>query len=125
MPEIALHTRLRPDGVEPYEQAHRRIPEDLLVALRRAGVRDWRIWRDGLDLFHLVDVDDYAAMRHALRDDPANIAWQERLAPFFDVADDYSGQDEGIARLWTLAEQLQDAAAPGGRDATARISAEE
>lgn len=37
MPQIALHT----------------------VLLREHGVHDWRIWRSGRDVFHLVDVEDY------------------------------------------------------------------
>jgi L-rhamnose mutarotase len=60
-------------------------------------------------VFHLVDVEDYAAMRAALRDDPDNIAWQETVGPFFDQPDSYEGGDSGIARLWTLSDQLQDA----------------
>src|SRR5437764_9796756 len=81
VPEIALHTRLRAGAEAEYERLHARIPEDLLPALRAAGVRDWRIWRDGQDLFHLVDVEDYRTMRDALRDHPANLAWQAEVGP--------------------------------------------
>jgi NAD(P)-dependent dehydrogenase (short-subunit alcohol dehydrogenase family) len=50
--------------------------------------------------------------RHAggTADDPDNQAWQATVAPFFDQADSYAGDDSGLRRLWTLAEQL-------GRDA--------
>jgi L-rhamnose mutarotase len=106
MPEIALHTRLRAGHEGEYECLHERVPADLMPALRAAGVRDWRIWRDGQDLFHLVDVDDYQAMRAALRDHPANVAWQARVGPLHDVPDDYSGDDDGLRRLWSFAEQL-------------------
>lgn len=106
MPEIALHTRLRADAVADYERAHERIPAELMAALCAAGVRDWRIWRDGQDLFHLVDVDDYHVMRAALRDHPANVAWQAKVAPLHEVADDYAGEDDGVRLLWSLANQL-------------------
>ena len=99
---VALHTRLAPGKEEQYEAAHAVIPPELDEALRAAGVRDWSIWRDGLDLFHLVDVDDYRAMRLALRDHPANIAWQARMAELLDVPDDYSGTDTGLRHVWRL-----------------------
>jgi L-rhamnose mutarotase len=102
----ALHTRLKEGAVDAYDRLHARIPDDLAVALREAGVRDWRIWRDGLDVFHLVDVDDYAAMRGHLRDHPANIAWQARVTPLQSLRDDYSGDDDGLPFVWSLVDQL-------------------
>jgi L-rhamnose mutarotase len=41
-----------------------------------------------------------------LRDDPDNLAWQTTVGPFFDRADSYEGDDSGLHRLWTLADQL-------------------
>jgi L-rhamnose mutarotase len=99
---VALHTRLKPGREAEYEQVHAVIPEDLEVALRDAGVSSWRIWRDGLDLFHVLEVEDYQAMRHALRDHPANVPWQERMAALLDVEDDYSGNDSGLKLVWEL-----------------------
>jgi L-rhamnose mutarotase len=103
MPEnIALHTRLKPGAAEAYEAAHANIPEELVSALRSAGVRNWRIWRSGDELFHLVEVEDYQAMRHALAGHPANIPWQERMSALLAVEDDYSGNDHGIPKVWEL-----------------------
>ncbi|HEX2132975.1 MAG TPA: L-rhamnose mutarotase [Actinophytocola sp.] len=99
---VALHTRLKPGKEAEYERAHAVIPADLDVALRDAGVSSWRIWRDGLDLFHVVEVEDYAAMRHALREHPANQRWQARMAELLDVEDDYSGTDTGLGLVWEL-----------------------
>ena len=104
----ALHTRLREGAEEAYDRLHARVPDDLAAALREAGVRDWRIWRSGRDVFHLVDVDDYAAMRDHLRDHPANIAWQSRVTPLQSVPDDYSGGDDGLPFVWSLSGQLGD-----------------
>ncbi len=101
MPEsIALHTRLKHGAVQEYTDAHAGIPAELLVSLKEAGVRNWRIWRSGLDLFHLVD--DYRAMRHALAGHPANVPWQARMAELLEVQDDYSGNDSGIPLVWEL-----------------------
>jgi L-rhamnose mutarotase len=99
---VALHTRLKPGREEEYEKVHAVIPRDLEIALRDAGVTAWAIFRDGLDLFHVLEVEDYQAMRHALRDHPANIPWQERMSELLAVEDDYSGDDLGIKLVWEL-----------------------
>ena len=99
---IALHTRLKPGAAADYADAHANIPAELVSALRSAGVSNWRIWRSGEELFHLVDVEDYQAMRHALAEDPVNTGWQERMSAFLTVEDDYSGDDRGIPLVWEL-----------------------
>ena len=106
MAEIALHTRLRAGSEADYERLHARIPAAMVAALRGAGVRDWRIWRDGQDLFHLVDVADYDVMREVLRTHPANIAWQAQVGEVLEVADDLSGKDDSLTLLWTLCDQI-------------------
>ncbi|MEJ3749991.1 L-rhamnose mutarotase [Actinomycetes bacterium KLBMP 9797] len=102
MERVALHTRLKPGKESEYERVHATIPAELDTALRAAGVHAWRIWRDGRDLFHLVDVDDYKKMRAALRDHPANVPWQARMAELLEVEDDYSGADSGLRLVWEL-----------------------
>ena len=99
---IALHTRLKPGRELNYERIHAEIPDPLDARLRATGVRGWSIWRSGRELFHLVEVEDYAAMRHALADDPVNVAWQGRMAELLEVADDYSGDDRGLPLVWHL-----------------------
>ena len=49
-----------------------------------------------------MEVDDYAAMRAALQDHPANVPWQARMAELLAVEDDYSGDDTGIGLVWEL-----------------------
>jgi L-rhamnose mutarotase len=102
MERIALHTRLAPGKEEEYEKVHAVIPADLDAALREAGVHTWRIWRDGRDLFHVVEVDDYQRMRAFLREHSANVPWQARMAELLEVEDDYSGGDTGIRQVWEL-----------------------
>lgn len=106
MAQIALHTVLKAGHEHLYDAVHRQVPQEVLTALRRHGVNDWRIWRDGRHVFHLVDVDDYQAMRKGLRDLPANIAWQQTVGPLFDQPDSYDGNDSGIDFLWSLTGQL-------------------
>uniref|UniRef100_UPI003F498CFB L-rhamnose mutarotase n=1 Tax=Paenarthrobacter nicotinovorans TaxID=29320 RepID=UPI003F498CFB len=99
---ITLHTRLKPGTEDTYQEAHAGIPQELVSAIKDAGVSNWRIWRSGQDLFHLIEVTDYAAMRHALRDHPANVPWQARMAELLEINDDYSGADTGLPLVWEL-----------------------
>ena len=101
---VALHTRVRADRIEAYEQAHREVPPELTSAIRAAGAGSWTIWRSGTDLFHLLECADYPALLAALEQLPVNIAWQARMAELLDVAHDYSA-DGGSAVLpvvWEL-----------------------
>ncbi len=99
---IALHTRLKAGRELDYERIHATVPDELDHRLRAAGVRAWSIWRSGRDLFHLVEVEDYAAMRRMLADDPVNLAWQLQMSELLEVEDDYSGDDQGIPLVWRL-----------------------
>jgi L-rhamnose mutarotase len=104
MMRVALHTRLRPGSEAEYEQAHREVPPELTKAIRAAGAHDWTIWRSGLDLFHVIDCDDYAHLLSALQDLPVNVAWQARMAGYLDVVHDYSdeGTAAGLPVVWHL-----------------------
>jgi len=105
---IALHTVLAPGREQDYEAVHRRIPVELAAALAEHGVQDWRIWRDGRDVFHLVEVEDittFHAMREAMRTLPVNRAWQATVGPMFEQADDYEASDPSLHHVWSLREQ--------------------
>jgi len=99
---VALHTRLKPGREADYEAVHAVIPTELDAALREAGVHSWRIWRSGRDLFHVVEVDDYAHMRSFLEEHPANVPWQARMAELLEVQDDYSGAEPSVKLVWAL-----------------------
>ena len=99
---VALHTRLASGREEAYEQAHREVPPELVVAIRAAGAHEWTIWRSGLDLFHVIDCDDYAALLAALADLPVNVAWQARMAGYLDVVHDYADAGKDLPVVWHL-----------------------
>jgi L-rhamnose mutarotase len=99
---VALHTRLREGREADYDRVHASIPVALDGALREAGVRSWRIWRSGRELFHLVEVDDYRAMRAYLAEHPANVPWQAQMAELLEVEDDYSGAEPDVRLVWEL-----------------------
>jgi L-rhamnose mutarotase len=102
MERIALHTRLKPGRQQDHEDGHAVIPRELDPALREAGVTNWRIWRDGLDLFGIVECEPFRTMRDHLREHPANLLGQARMAELLEVADDYDRTDRGLRLAWEL-----------------------
>lgn len=101
--QVALHTRLRPGKEEAYERVHATIPPELDALLRANGVRSWRIYRSGCDLFHVVDVDDYSAFLAAVARHPVNVAWQQKMSELLEVVHDYDSPGANALRLvWEL-----------------------
>jgi L-rhamnose mutarotase len=88
---IGLRTRLRPGAEERYDDLHRAVWPDVLAAIERVGVERWLIFRDGVDLFHYIQCDDYERAIGALAEDPVNVRWQAEVAPLMETAHDYSG----------------------------------
>ena len=104
MAYVALHSVLKAGREESTTVAHERIPDDLLEAHRRAGIRDWWIWRSGRDLFHLVDCDDLPAAFAQLEHDPANERWQAFIGDYVDHLERPAG--EPMLRLvWRMRDQ--------------------
>lgn len=101
MERLALRARLKPGCEEIYDAEHASIPAELESAMREHGVRSWRIWRDGLDLFHFVEVEDYAALQAALKDHPADQAWQARMNRLLDG--DFDKDATGLRLVWEMA----------------------
>jgi L-rhamnose mutarotase len=99
---VGLHTRLRAGTEEEYDALHRDVWPDVLAAIERAGISRWLIFRDGVDLFHYVECEDYDAAIAELADDPVNVRWQATVAPLMAKAHDYSG--DGSDRLRVIFE---------------------
>jgi len=90
--KVGIHTRLKPGVVERYERYHKEVWPDVLAAIRRVGITKYLIFRDGLDLFHYIECEDYNRAIGELAVDPVNIKWQAEMAPMMAVAHDYSGK---------------------------------
>jgi L-rhamnose mutarotase len=101
---IALHSRLRPDRIADYEQAHREVPAELTAAIRAAGASEWTIWRSGTDLFHVLEVEDYSRLVAELGALPVNAAWHVRMSELLEDARDYSQGDAApsLPVVWQL-----------------------
>ena len=74
-----------------YDEAHRAVPPEILAAQRALGIKRWLIFRDGLDLFHSIECEDYDRAIAELAKLPANQRWQAEMALLTEVAHDYSG----------------------------------
>lgn len=96
---IALHTRLTPGNEDAYDRVHEVIPDALDRELRNAGVRSWRIWRHGLDVFHVVEVDDFAGMEEHLHALAVQAEWERTINPLLDLE---ASRDGPLNLVWQL-----------------------
>jgi L-rhamnose mutarotase len=92
--KVGLHTRLKPGAEERYEKYHREVWPDVLAGIRTAGITKYVIFRDGLDLFHYIECDDYDRAIAELAQSPLNQRWEAEMAPMTAVAHDFSGQGD-------------------------------
>jgi len=83
----AFRARIRPGLEDGYDETHARLPDEVVEAHLRAGIHDWKIWRYGRELFHLVECDDVEAAFRSLDEDPANARWQETIGPYVESFD--------------------------------------
>ena len=72
--------RVRPDRIEEYVDAHRRVWPEMLSALRESGIRNYTIFRDGTTLFGYFEADDLAAAGSYLADQQIVARWQDAMA---------------------------------------------
>ena len=92
MMQVGLHTRLRPGAEERYEEYHRAVWPDVLQAIRRAGITRYVIFRDGLDLFHYIEFEDYDRAIAEIAKDPTSMRWEAEIAAMMAVTHDFSGE---------------------------------
>ncbi len=104
---VALRSLIREAHEAGYERDHQTIPADLVASFDRLGIRDWTIWRDGRDLFHVVDCDDFGAAMRALDEDPANQRWQEFIDQHVQsfVGGDGEPEEMILGEVWRLQDQ--------------------
>lgn len=100
--EVGLHTRIKPGEEERYEQYHREVWPEVLNEIRRSGITKYVIFRDGLDLFHYIECEDYDRAIAAIAKDPTSMRWEAEIAPMMAVTHDFSG--EGSDRMKKIFE---------------------
>jgi L-rhamnose mutarotase len=72
--------RLRPDAIAAYEALHAEPWPGVLDQIRRSNIRNYSIYRDGLELFASFEYvgDDFAADMAAMASDPETQRWWAR-----------------------------------------------
>jgi|SRR5690348_1094232 L-rhamnose mutarotase len=97
---VAIHTRLREDGIDGYQAAHDDIPAEIVELLKAGGATSWTIWRNGVDLFHLVECEDWDALGAFMAQHEADAAWQARVGAFRDFS--LAGGDRPLPVVFEL-----------------------
>ena len=100
--QVGLRTRIRPGAEERYEQYHCEVWPEVLNEIRRSGITKYVIFRDGLDLFHYIECDDYDRAIAEIAKDPTSMRWEAEIAGMMAVTHDFSG--EGSDRMKKIFE---------------------
>lgn len=80
-----LHLR---DGVaDAYDNAHKEVWPEMLDLLKKAGIREYSIFRRDSLLFLTFKAMDFEATWSQLDNHPVNMRWQKEMAPLL-VPDD-------------------------------------
>ena len=90
--QVGLHTRIRPGAEERYEEYHRAVWPAVLEGIRRAGITRYVIFRDGNDLFHFIECDDYDRAIAQIARDPVSMKWEAEIATMMQTTHDLSGE---------------------------------
>jgi L-rhamnose mutarotase len=97
----AFVLRVRPDKLDEYVEAHRNVWPELLAALRRAGIRNYTIFRHGNEMFGYFESDDLEAAGAFMAEQEVNARWQDAMAELLEerVPDEGPPALEEIFRL--------------------------
>ena len=85
MGQHAWVLEVRPGYEEEYKKRHDDIWSDMVDALRKAGVRNYSIFRHGLTLFGYFETDDLKGTIDALAEDPVNARSGQSMAPLMKI----------------------------------------
>lgn len=96
---VGLHTRLKPGAEERYEEYHREVWPEVLSEIRRAGISKYLIFRDGLDLYHYIECEDYERAIAEIARDPISMRWEAEIATMMAVTHDFSGESSDRMKL--------------------------
>ena len=99
MGHYAWVLEVRPGYEEEYKKRHDEIWPEMLETLRKAGIRNYNIFRHGLTLFGYFETDDLDRTIKALQADPVDRRWSEWMGPIMRVEVD---QNRGFPFLLPL-----------------------
>ena len=73
---------------EEYKRRHDEIWPEMLEALRKAGIHNYNIYRQGTTLFAYLECEDFERMTKTLATDPTNQRWAEHMGPMMTIQAD-------------------------------------
>jgi L-rhamnose mutarotase len=97
--QVGLRTRIKPGAEARYEEYHSAVWPDVLKAIREAGITRYVIFRDGLDLFHYIECEDYDRAIAEIAKDPTSMRWEAEIATMMAVTHDMSGESSDRMKL--------------------------
>ena len=101
--QVGLHTRLKQGAEERYEEYHRAVWPQVLEAIKRNGITRYFIFRDGLDLFHFIECEDYDRAIAEIANDPTSMQWEAEIATMMAVTHDFSSEgSDRMRKIWEL-----------------------
>ena len=77
---VGFVLRVKPDRVDDYVRAHRKVWPEMLEALKGAGIRNYTIFRDGNRMFGYFEADELAAAAAYLDQQEVSTRWQDAMA---------------------------------------------
>ncbi|RPI22573.1 MAG: L-rhamnose mutarotase [Chloroflexota bacterium] len=84
MQRIARVGRLKPEAVDEYTKLHQEMSAELLSIHSQAGLKNFSIYRHGLELFSYLECDDWDQALDYLSKNPLAQAWSQKMKTLLD-----------------------------------------
>jgi len=103
MGQHAWVLEVRPGYEEEYKKRHDEIWPEMVDALRKAGVRNYSIFRHGLTLFGYFETNNLEGTVDVLAKDPVNARWGQSMAPLMKIeVDQRTGFPFLLPKQWHM-----------------------
>jgi L-rhamnose mutarotase len=79
MQRIAFVMRISPGSVAEYEERHRHVWPEMIAELKAAGCHNYSIFRNDVQLFAYLEVDDVARYRSYLAESEVAARWEAHM----------------------------------------------
>ena len=81
----AFVLEVRRERLDEYVEAHRKVWPEMLDALRRAGIRNYTIFRHGTQMFGYFESDDLEAASRFMGQQDVSARWQDAMAELLEA----------------------------------------
>lgn len=98
---VASLMRLKPGSEEEYELRHQAVWPELLDLLTQTGIRNYSIYRNGLDLYSYLEIDRPGDLDE-LAQNPVMRRWWQYMEPLMEYNPDSTPQQTSIPEVFHL-----------------------